>query len=897
MKKKLCSWKSAAPSFFNATKKAVTLSEVLLTVAIIGVVAAVTIGVLRINASTLENKVGRAKFMNDLSIALANMQLEGKLAGYSNTQEFVKEFKKYYDVETECSGGANCLADVYKDPNGEDISNPSDSYDYVFKDKSGATVGLSYNPSCSASTPFAKDSSTANRAEHDITMRNSALKCVDGVYDINGGDKGPNKIGDDAGLINPYPANTPNCTGNFIPDDEGNCISPVTKSECASMGRTLDEKLGACVCNVKCPIGQKINQDTCKCECTLNANSCDSTYSTFDPDTCTCKTTLNIPIQCAANGGTWNAEKGTCECIPEGAEGSCSVRYNGYASADKKDFCKCKCNSTSAISAQIAINGKNVSGATKYTKPSNDLSNGCYICESSDSTAFTIENNKDKGICSPKSNIDPASCPNDGTFFVWQDYNPNNENDSFYCKCVLKQEYCTGKFEAAYAQQIGGKPKDNTCKGANSSTYHYSCAAYEKGKSWRTCNGCFYAVDHPEKLAINGTLKTTANDTGVKGQNSNANTCYCKPSGGQLPSNTKPTIYFHGNPFLLAIAFTFDTKDVNNIPGAYYGSGNKVNVKNALIQESTRSWYDPIILNVSSSNGLEEPKTTADIATKFKGQIENGVAKEIVTAWLAPQSTPAFYFLVNDRNKNGVVDDITELYSEQGGEVTGLHQLEREFKGSVTNNAVISYNDFRTSGLKLWADMNADAKVNGTEKLKDLLKLYAASKQVVVSPAVYDGDGNMVSPEVTKDELYFTKLGGLGVSAIHTKYVAKAVDETGSPMRTDTAVIAIQGRFKKLVPVSSIDENNYRVEIVPKQSGLNPEVKYVDTKTGQEVTVVTYMNDLNWTDKYYLGQAADASKELNGAKAFLKVINPNGSVSYYVEEVRGLTDVIFDFSP
>jgi len=895
MKKIFDFWKSAAVRSSRKCKKAFTLSEVLLTVAIIGVVAALTIGVMRHNTTDLENKVGRAKFMNDLSIALANMQLEGKLAGYANTGEFVQEFKKYYDVESECAGGANCLADVYKDSKDGDISN-ANSYDYVFKDKSGATVGLSYNPSCSASTPFAKESSFANRANHDITLRNSALKCVEGVFDINGGDKGPNKVGEDAGRINPYPANTRDCQGNFIPDDEGNCISPVTAGECRSMGRTLDKKLGACVCNTKCPVGQKLNEDTCKCECTLNANSCDGVYSTFDANTCTCKTTLNIPIQCAANGGIWNSEKGSCECIPEGEEGSCAARYNGYAQADQKDFCKCKCKDSAAINEQIKKNANGSAGEIKYTKATQDLSHGCYACAESASTAFTIENNKEKGLCTLKGSVDKSSCPNDGKFFVWQDYNPNNENDSFYCKCVLKQEYCTGQFEKAYAEQIGGKPKNNVCKGSNSSTYHYSCAAY-KTANWGTCSGCFVASQHPERLAINGTLKTTANDAGVAGKNSDANTCYCRPSGGQLPQNTTPTIYYHGNPFLLAIAFTFDTKDVNNISGAYFDPSKPVNVKNALIQEHTRSWYDPIILNVASSNGLEEPKTTSNIATRFKGQKTDNGIKEIVTSWLAPQGTPSFYFLVNDKNRNGRVDDITELYSEQEGDLTGLHQLERQFKGTTTNKAVITYNDFRTSNLKLWADMNADAIVNGTESLKDLLKLTAVSENKIITPEERDEEGNLIKNAVTENVTYFSNLEGLGVYAIHTKYTAKATGPDGSPLRTDTAVIAIQGRFKKLVPVSKIDTSVYNIEIVPETAGVNPKVKYVDTKTGQNVTVATYMNGLNWTDKYYLGNSVDSTKEINNAKVFLKVVGNNGKITYYVEQIRGLTDVIFDFNP
>lgn len=893
MKNVFVFWKSAAIRSRVVYKKAFTLSEVLLTLAVIGVVAALTIGIIKHNATTLENKVGRARFMNDLSIALANMQLEGKLAGYSSTEEFVQEFKKYYDIETECSGGANCLANIYRDNENGDISAPEDSYDFVFKDKSGTTVGLSYNPSCSASTPFAKDSSQANRAQHDITLKNSALKCVEGVYDINGGEKEPNKIGEDAGRINPYPANTPTCEGNFIPDDEGNCISPVTKSECASMGRTLNEKIGACVCNTKCPIGQKLNENTCKCECNLTADSCDGVYSTFDPNTCTCKTTLNIPIQCAANGGIWNSEKGSCECIPEGAEGSCVARYNGYAYADQKDFCKCKCNTANSIKTQINKNvkkDKSFSGANKYTVASDDISNGCYTCKESTSSAFTIENDKENGLCVPKGSIDASSCINDGTFFVWQGYNPANEDDSFYCKCVLQQEYCTGKFEQAYAEQIGGKPKDNACKGKNSSTYYYGCAT---NRNAGRCQGC---TTNDAYKAINGTLKTTANDANVAGQNSDKNTCYCRPSAGQIPRNATPTIYFHGNPFELAIAFTFNTKDVNNISGAYYSGTSTVNVKNALVQERTRSWYDPIILNVAASNALEEPKTTKDIATKFKGQKTDDGIKEIVTSWLNAQSSPAFYFLVNDKNKNGKVDDITELYSEQEGELTGLHQLEKQFKGTTTNNAVIKYNDFRNSNLKLWADMNSDAIVNGSESLKDLLKLTAASKTVVVTPEQKDEEGNVISPAVTRNELYFTNLEGLGVYAIHTKYTAKAQDETGAPLRTDTAVIAIQGRFKKLVPISKID-SSYTVEIVPVSVGVNPEVKYVDVKTGTAVTVVTYLNNMQWTDKYYLGNSADLTKEINGAKVFLKVVSPNGKITYYGEEVRGLTDVIFDFNP
>ncbi len=83
-------------------KAAFTLAEVLITLAIIGVVAAITIPSLVKNYNEKAWSTAQDVFTKRLEVATRQMNTEEKLAGYSNTMDFVNELKKYIKITRVC---------------------------------------------------------------------------------------------------------------------------------------------------------------------------------------------------------------------------------------------------------------------------------------------------------------------------------------------------------------------------------------------------------------------------------------------------------------------------------------------------------------------------------------------------------------------------------------------------------------------------------------------------------------------------------------------------------------------------------------------------------------------------------------------------------------------------
>ena len=86
----------------TSPKAAFTLAEVLITLAIIGVVAAITIPSLVKNYNEKAWESGQKVFENRLLVATRQMNTEEKLAGYSSTMDFVNELKKYIKITRVC---------------------------------------------------------------------------------------------------------------------------------------------------------------------------------------------------------------------------------------------------------------------------------------------------------------------------------------------------------------------------------------------------------------------------------------------------------------------------------------------------------------------------------------------------------------------------------------------------------------------------------------------------------------------------------------------------------------------------------------------------------------------------------------------------------------------------
>ena len=188
-------------------KLAFTLAEVLITLGIIGIVAALTLPAFisnvqgRIQAKRVEN------INQKLSKVTDKMAVQSGLIGYPDTMSFVQEMKKHMSIAKVCDNShlAECWGttevDVGKDKPWEisktktaktlkigEPDNWADTVGIVTAD--GTPMILSYNKNCNFDP--SKDGLQYNQS----SGKSNSLACLSGVFDWNGGAR-PNKLGDD----------------------------------------------------------------------------------------------------------------------------------------------------------------------------------------------------------------------------------------------------------------------------------------------------------------------------------------------------------------------------------------------------------------------------------------------------------------------------------------------------------------------------------------------------------------------------------------------------------------------------------------------------------------------------------------------------------------------------
>ena len=188
-------------------KNAFTLAEVLITLGIIGVVAAMTLPAFisnvqgRIQAKRVEN------INQKLSKVTDKMAVQSGLIGYPDTMAFVQEMKKHMSIAKVCDNShlSECWGttevDVGKDKPWEisktktaktlkigEPDNWADTVGIVTAD--GTPMILSYDKNCNF------DPNNAGLQYNQSSGKSNSLVCLSGVFDWNGGAK-PNKLGDD----------------------------------------------------------------------------------------------------------------------------------------------------------------------------------------------------------------------------------------------------------------------------------------------------------------------------------------------------------------------------------------------------------------------------------------------------------------------------------------------------------------------------------------------------------------------------------------------------------------------------------------------------------------------------------------------------------------------------
>ena len=238
-------------------KAAFTLAEVLITLAIIGVVAAITIPSLVKNYN--EKAWGTAKdvFEKRLEVATRQMNTEEKLAGYSNTMDFVNELKKYIKITRVCDNNniTKCFNKEVIWNEGEDpidmstIRNAAslgqedwDTDTVAVQFANGVNAIIAYNPN-TTQDPF--------NNQFSATSNSMAI-----LYDVTG-NKNPNKYGEKSDIYAINVTELAGTTGCAINPDlvGGMCISqilapgtgysPLTKEQCEEQKGDL----GIAACN------------------------------------------------------------------------------------------------------------------------------------------------------------------------------------------------------------------------------------------------------------------------------------------------------------------------------------------------------------------------------------------------------------------------------------------------------------------------------------------------------------------------------------------------------------------------------------------------------------------------------------------------------------------------
>ena len=235
-------------------KCAFTLAEVLITLGITGIVAALTLPAFisnvqgRIQAKRVEN------INQKLSKVTDKMAVQSGLIGYPDTMAFVQEMKKHMSIAKVCDNShlSECWGttevDVGKDKPWEisktktaktlkigEPDNWADTVGIVTAD--GTPMILSYDKNCNF------DPNNTGLQYNQSSGKSNSLVCLSGVFDWNGGAR-PNKLGDDVITLGMASGLGNNCAFEV----NGTCYTapftpkPLTFAECEAQKSALGIK-------------------------------------------------------------------------------------------------------------------------------------------------------------------------------------------------------------------------------------------------------------------------------------------------------------------------------------------------------------------------------------------------------------------------------------------------------------------------------------------------------------------------------------------------------------------------------------------------------------------------------------------------------------------------------
>ncbi|MBO6088617.1 prepilin-type N-terminal cleavage/methylation domain-containing protein, partial [bacterium] len=201
-------------------KSAFTLAEVLITLGIIGVVAAITMPAVIVNINERVNSERQANIAQKVTQAMEQMRAHGLLnAKYASTDAFVDELQKYLKIAKRCDSEhiAECWpTETVTTSDGEEYEVSKAKTGAHLKHKNNKTVNVGLVLADGASLIMTYDENGDNTLDvgsevkasrtplpvgggkmKDFPYTTSVTSAIDFVMDVNGG-KGPNseKIGD-----------------------------------------------------------------------------------------------------------------------------------------------------------------------------------------------------------------------------------------------------------------------------------------------------------------------------------------------------------------------------------------------------------------------------------------------------------------------------------------------------------------------------------------------------------------------------------------------------------------------------------------------------------------------------------------------------------------------------
>ena len=243
----------------DCKKASFTLAETLLTLAIIGIVAAMVMPALMTKCNSFIWSTGQDLFEKKLDVAMRMMNTNDTVEGYDTTESFANELKNNIKITEICTGDniTNCFPEKIIWTAGEDpIEVTSDIVHYV-KDNNqdwAETVGVRFNNGVEALIAYDK-----NCTGDPLNNQFAASECLGIIYDVSG-HKSPNTngkdllsnanvlaLGGDAGCV--YELSDGTCFTKILSPGTG--YSALTYAECTAQKSELG--LSYCCPTSVCP--------------------------------------------------------------------------------------------------------------------------------------------------------------------------------------------------------------------------------------------------------------------------------------------------------------------------------------------------------------------------------------------------------------------------------------------------------------------------------------------------------------------------------------------------------------------------------------------------------------------------------------------------------------------